>query len=471
MKNKGFTLIELLAVIVILAIIALIATPIVINMIGNSKESADERSSELYLDAVEQAVARKNLTEKFSPSTCEIQSDGNLKCDGDTLLEVQVENTKPTSGTITFEKGKIIGYNFTLGSKENLKLVPTAESCFETKDVEGGIEITKYNCGKGTENEVLDVVIPNTINGKTVVSIGKGAFMSKGLESVKIPDSVSFIGELAFFNNKLTSIEIPSNLKVIGKTNFAQNQLTSVEIPNGVTSIEFSAFNNNQLTSIEIPSSVTSIGPLAFRSNKLETLKIPTSVTFIDGGAFSDNQLSDEEAFIYKRNSDGSIDKTELVSYGGKKKENVVIPNNVKIISDYAFSTSNSTSKLVSVKIPDSVTTIGNSAFSGNALTSIEIPDSVTTIGISAFSGNALTSIKISTNLTTIGNTAFNYNQLTKVEIPSSVTSIGTMAFGNNKLTSVVVKGKTSTSDFTSFGKRVFGWATGYSDSNITFES
>ena len=467
MKNKGFTLIELLAVIVILAIIALIATPIVINMIGNSKESADERSAELYLDAVEQAVARKNLTEKFSPSTCEIQSDGNLKCDGDTLLEVQVENTRPTSGTITFEKGKIIGYNFTLGSKENVKLVPTAESCFETKAVESGIEVTKYNCGKGAENEVLDVVIPNTINGKNVVSIGNGAFMSKGLESVKIPDSVSFIGQLAFFSNKLTSIEIPSNLKVIGNSSFASNKLTNIKIPNGVTSIGDGAFVNNELTSIEIPSSVTSIGQIAFRGNKLETLKIPVSVTSIGGGAFSDNQLSDGEAFIYKRNSDGSIDNTELVSYGGKKKENVVIPNNVKIISNHAFTTS----KLVSVKIPEGVTTIGTGAFQTNQLTSIEIPDSVTTIGISAFSGNALTSIKISTNLTTIGDTAFNYNQLTKVEIPSSVTSIGTMAFGNNKLTSVVVKGKTSTSDFTSFGKRVFGWATGYSDSNITFES
>ena len=54
MKNKGFTLIELLAVIVVLAIIALIATPIVINMTGNAKDSSDERSAELYLNAVEQ---------------------------------------------------------------------------------------------------------------------------------------------------------------------------------------------------------------------------------------------------------------------------------------------------------------------------------------------------------------------------------------------------------------------------------
>ena len=54
-----------------------------------------------------------------------------------------MENVKPTSGTITFEKGKIIEYNFT-----------------------GGVSITAYNCGASSENEILDVLIPNTINGK-----------------------------------------------------------------------------------------------------------------------------------------------------------------------------------------------------------------------------------------------------------------------------------------------------------------
>ena len=48
--KKGFTLIELLAVIVILAIIALIATPIVLSIINDSKESASLRRAEMYLD-------------------------------------------------------------------------------------------------------------------------------------------------------------------------------------------------------------------------------------------------------------------------------------------------------------------------------------------------------------------------------------------------------------------------------------
>ena len=104
MNKKGFTLIELLAVIVILAIIALIAVPIIINIINGTKESSSLRKGELYLDAVEQAIARKNISEDFNPTTCEVQSNGNLLCDGEELV-VEVDGEKPTDGTITFDRG------------------------------------------------------------------------------------------------------------------------------------------------------------------------------------------------------------------------------------------------------------------------------------------------------------------------------------------------------------------------------
>ena len=96
--------------------------------------------------------------------------------------------------------------------------------------------------------------------------------------------------------------------------------------------------------------------------------------------AFNNNQLSDKDAFIYKRNSDGSIDNTTIVSYGGKNRH-PIIPNTVKIIGTCAFEDN----QLTSVTIPNSVTSIGDWAFRKNQLTSVTIPNSVTSIGTNAF--------------------------------------------------------------------------------------
>ena len=62
MRNKGFTLIELLAVIVILAIIALIATPIILGIIKDSKEQSNKRSIEMYANALKNSIAQYQLS-------------------------------------------------------------------------------------------------------------------------------------------------------------------------------------------------------------------------------------------------------------------------------------------------------------------------------------------------------------------------------------------------------------------------
>jgi len=110
MSKKGFTLIELLAVIVILAIIALIATPIVLNIIKDSRESATLRSAENYMDAVNNAIATTNMKEggTFSPTSCDVNGAGNLVCEGhEEPIVVDVDKEKPVSGNITFNKGKV----------------------------------------------------------------------------------------------------------------------------------------------------------------------------------------------------------------------------------------------------------------------------------------------------------------------------------------------------------------------------
>ena len=106
----------------------------------------------------------------------------------------------------------------------------------------------------------------------------------------------------------------------------------------------------------------------------------------------------------------------------------IIIPNSVISIGDSAFSGCS----LESITIPNSVISIGDSAFSGCSLESITIPNSVTSIGDSAFESCTLRSITISNSVTSIGNSAF-YGciSLVSVEIPDSVTSIGDGAFGH----------------------------------------
>ena len=109
MKRRGFTLIELLAVIVVLAIIALIATPIVMNTIKSAKKGAAERSADSYIGAVETVVATKRLDGNEVPDgTYTINEDGNLTGNGlKEPLEIEMNGNKPTSGTITIKNGQV----------------------------------------------------------------------------------------------------------------------------------------------------------------------------------------------------------------------------------------------------------------------------------------------------------------------------------------------------------------------------
>ena len=119
-----------------------------------------------------------------------------------------------------------------------------------------------------------DIIIPSTINGKSVTTIENHAFSYNQLTSVVIPNSVTSIGSRAFSSNQLTSVVIPNSVTSIGNSAFNHNQLTSVVIPNSVTSIGDHAFFNNQLTSVVIPNSVTSIDDTAFSHNQLTSVII-----------------------------------------------------------------------------------------------------------------------------------------------------------------------------------------------------
>jgi hypothetical protein len=151
-----------------------------------------------------------------------------------------------------------------------------------------GREVTITDC-KTTASGLM--VIPKTIGGNPVTSIGNQAFRGcTRLTSITIPDSVTSIGAAAFFAcTRLTRITIPDGVTIIGGAAFYNcGSLTSITIPDGVTSIGNTTFNNcTLLTSITIPDSVTSIGIQAFKNcSGLTSITIPDSVTSIGMDAF-----------------------------------------------------------------------------------------------------------------------------------------------------------------------------------------
>ena len=142
--KKGFTLIELLAVIVILAIIALIATPIILNIIEDSKKQSIISSANLYIDGLVKQIATKNLTNEFNPSSCTI-SNGNVTCDN-TSLDYEVNGKKPDSGTVTFNNGVISGYTLCMS---DYKVVKSGNNVTTTQDSNcNAITYTAYTLGE-----------------------------------------------------------------------------------------------------------------------------------------------------------------------------------------------------------------------------------------------------------------------------------------------------------------------------------
>ena len=343
-----------------------------------------------------------------------------------------------------------------------------------------------YDC-----TSLTSVTIPGS-----VTSIGVSAFaFCKSLTSVTIPNSVTSINYEAFRScESLTSVTIPDSVTRIGKQAFLDcTSLTSVTIPDSVTSIGDSAFCNcKSLTSVTIPDSVTRIGERAFsKCESLTSVTIPNSVTSIGWGAFSNcaaltgirvaegnsHYASDASGVLFSK------DKTTLVQCPGAFSGSYAIPNSVTSIGDYAFS---GCSSLTSVTIPDSVTSIGKWAFSEcKSLTSVTIPGSVTSIGNCAFAsctsltgiwvaeGNshyasdasgvlfnkdmttlvqcpgAFAAYTIPDSVTRIGERAFYYcTSLTSVTIPNSVRSIGKWAFrGCSSLTSVTIPNSVTSID------------------------
>ena len=339
---------------------------------------------------------------------------------------------------------------------EDLSTKPTEEELKEALVDEWGAKYSKDG------RKLLEV--PRELSGAYSVKEGTriicdNAFTwCRSLSDIVIPDSVTSIGIGAFFNcSSLSNIVIPDSVTSIGGAAFfICGSLSSIVIPDSVASIGDSVFRGcSSLSEIVIPDSVTSIGIGAFGGcASLQYLSIPKSVICLNGNPFYNMNGKLEclsPNFIYEDDVLFNKDKSIIISFRNQSVESYVIPDSVTSIGNSAFSCCSSLSEVV---IPDSVTSIGNSAFSCcSSLSKVVIPTSVTSIGHNVFQGcSSLSEIVIPDSVTSIGNSAFSCcSSLSKIVIPTSVTSIGDWTFsGCSSLSEVVIP-----SSVTSIG----GWA------------
>ncbi|WP_400245552.1 leucine-rich repeat protein [Methanomethylophilus alvi] len=284
------------------------------------------------------------------------------------------------------------------------------------------------------------ITIPEKIEGKTVSSIGVGAFQNQ---------------------HGLTQINLPTGLTVIKNNAFADcSNLTRISIPDGVSSIEERAFYNDiRLSSVSFGtnSQLQSIGTEAFANcAKLQRFHVPSAVQSIDGsvffGAVSLKSISVGEGNTSFASRDGVLftnSGDSIIAFPAGHSSSYDVPSGTTSIGNYAFAFSS----INSIDL-NGIISIGTGAFQCSELQSVTIPESVVSIGTYAFSGTtSLREITIESGLVSLPEGMLSDSMLTHVTIPSTVKAIGPNAFAGSQLKTVSFDGN---SQLQSIGRSAF---------------
>ena len=361
-----------------------------------------------------------------------------------------------------------------------------------------GDKVTVTGCSKACP---VELIIPETIAGKSVTSIGYTAFHYSGLTSIIMPDTITSIEDEAFVGNPLLSgdsVTFSNGLSIIGQYAFYESFLGSVTIPMSVTSIgenglgqvnkvafhgdrpvlDYNVFEEGAPTLIITYcdkqlgwpgenintryGTVTPVSGLCPHDNDNDGVPddldpFPTdpneNLDTDSDGIGNNADMDDDGDGVADDNDSFPLDASETLDADGDSvgDNSDVYPNNALETADsdhdglgdnsdpFPLDPFNSLFSYTDNGINVTVTGCKNTC-SGNLL----IPKSiggkpVTEVGLHAFFNKQLTGVLIPDSVITIGSSAFSSNQLTSLVIPNSVITIVGSAFENNLLENITI--------------------------------
>lgn len=209
----------------------------------------------------------------------------------------------------------------------------------------------------------------------------------------KLTDAIvdgNTIGYRAFYKDSdLTDITFPSNIETIDSFAFARSGLTYVSIPYGVTTINNAAFYHcDQLQNVDIPLSVTEIGEDAFSYT-------PWLENWYQSHDFDDYLIIGDGILLAYKGNASTLDIPDTVKKIGpavfmnhSEIKQIYIPDSVTEVGEDAFY---QCTGLTTVTGMNGVEKIEDQAFYGCPLKTVRIPDSVKSIGVSAYGGTGQT--------------------------------------------------------------------------------
>lgn len=459
-KQSGITLIALVITIIVLLILAGVSIASIVgeNGIINKAREAQRATAE--------AVAREILSRDLLDLQTNYVTQGKSLKISQEMADDLEKYSDIDSVTYTEKAIKVVIGEFTFDITDNLVIGGNiaADEIVEPENInDWKVDYdTKpgYAIIIGYAGNESSIVIPNEIDGVKVVQVGNGSSILEIKEDpseysyeygndniitkvpvtkVVISEGIEIIEDYAFQNaTVLNTVVLPASLETIGKYAFSNSGLTNITIPSGVKTIETYAFYNcSNLRTVILNEGLEKIEDGAFSNCPITNVVIPDTVTTLGSYTFTRGNITIRNAPIdIDRNTFGTA--------------NIIIADNSTRYSQDEYCLFNKDKTMLyyfkgdatEYIMPDTVTTIAESAFYNSSLISIELSDNLKTIPKNCFSGSDLEHVVIPSGVTEIGNGAFSScSNLQSVFIPSSVVTIKEIPGGNLRAESLFNRG------------------------------